>query len=107
MLPYPKIDPVAISLGPLQIRWYGLMYVIGFVVGYFLLKKRVKETGLALDADAISDFVLYVFAGLLIGARVGYVLFYNPVYYFSHPLESLQFWSGGLSFHGGMIWREA
>jgi phosphatidylglycerol:prolipoprotein diacylglycerol transferase len=103
MIPYPAIDPIAIRLGPLSVRWYGLAYIAGFTLGYFILKKRLQETGLKLEGTLPGDFIMTLVFGVLIGARVGYVLFYNPAYYYLHPDQALAFWSGGLSFHGGLI----
>jgi phosphatidylglycerol:prolipoprotein diacylglycerol transferase len=103
MIPYPQFSPTLISLGPLQIRWYGLMYILGFVAGFAILKKRAKETDLRLDADTLSDFAFYIFMGVLLGGRLGYVLFYNPLMFLMHPLEIFALWHGGMSFHGGLI----
>jgi phosphatidylglycerol:prolipoprotein diacylglycerol transferase len=103
MIPFPNFDPVAFRLGGLQVRWYGLAYIVGFTAGYFILKQRLKETGLKLEGTLPGDFIVTLVFGVLIGARLGYVLFYNPAYYYMHPNEALAFWSGGLSFHGGLI----
>lgn len=103
MIPYPQISPTIIALGPLQVRWYGMMYILGFVFGYLLLKKRNEETHLHLDATILMDFAFYLFVGVLLGGRVGYILFYNPLMFAAHPLEIIQLWHGGMSFHGGMI----
>lgn len=103
MIPYPKIDPILLNLGPVAVRWYGMMYILGFTATYFILKHRVKETGVRLAETDIGDLVVALIFGLLIGGRLGYCLFYNPVYYIGHPLELLAFWSGGMSFHGGLI----
>ena len=103
MIPYPAIDPVAVKLGPLQVRWYGLAYIAGFTLGYLILKKRLQETGLRLEGTLPGDFIVTLIFGVLVGARLGYVLFYNPIHYYLHPDQIFAIWSGGLSFHGGLI----
>jgi len=103
MLPYPDIDPVMIRLGPLEVRWYGMMYVFGFTATYLLVRHQIRK--FALDPLAVHfenlNFVLLL--GIILGARLGYVFFYNPSYYLSHPLGILSTWEGGMSFHGGLI----
>ena len=106
MIPYPKIDPNIISIGPLHIRWYGVMYVVGFVCGYFIIKKQDKTAKIGLTGPQIQELIFYLALGLIIGARLGYVLFYQfgeLGYYFRHPLEIVALWHGGMSFHGGLI----
>jgi phosphatidylglycerol:prolipoprotein diacylglycerol transferase len=103
LIQYPNISPVLVQLGPLQIRWYGLMYIIGFALGYLVLKKRAQEMNLNLDKTILMDFAFYLFVGVLVGGRVGYILFYNPLYFASHLPEVLALWQGGMSFHGGLI----
>lgn len=103
MIPYPQISPTLIAIGPLQVRWYGLMYILGFTFGYMLLKKRNVETNLNLDKTILMDFAFYLFVGVLLGGRVGYILFYNPLMFAANPLEIVALWHGGMSFHGGMI----
>lgn len=103
MLHHPNIDPVFLRLGPIQLHWYGLMYLIAFVVGYFVMKAQVVARKLPLSTDDVADFVLYLCAGVLLGGRIGYILFYNPVLYFTHPMELVAIWHGGMSFHGGML----
>ncbi len=102
MIPYPDFNPVLLKLGPLKIRWYGLMYVIGFFVAYFLLKSEVRRKSIPLDKDGVYDFLSYAAMGVILGGRLGYVLVYNFSYYFSHPLEIFAVWKGGMSFHGGL-----
>jgi phosphatidylglycerol---prolipoprotein diacylglyceryl transferase len=104
MIPYPNIDPVLISIGPLQIRWYGLMYIMGFLFSYLLVRfqlNRQKEP--LLSKDQVLDLYFYLILGLIIGARLGYVVFYNLKAYLNNPLELLAVWHGGMSFHGGFI----
>ncbi len=101
MLIYPDLDPVAVTLGPLQIHWYGIMYVLAIGFGWGFLLKRRDE--LSLSAEGVGDLVFAVIIGVILGGRLGYVVFYNPVYYFHHPLEIIALWDGGMSFHGGLI----
>lgn len=103
MLPYPNISPEIIKIGPLSIRWYGLMYLIGFICSYFIVKREIKRRGLKVEKDFLEHLYFYLILGLLVGARVGYVLFYNLPYYLQHPLEIFAIWHGGMSFHGGLI----
>ncbi|HNU73663.1 MAG TPA: prolipoprotein diacylglyceryl transferase [Deltaproteobacteria bacterium] len=100
---YPHIDPVFFEIGPLQLRWYGLMYIIGFVCAYFLLTNLSKRESYDMDRIDIEDLLAYGVIGLIVGARLGYCLFYNFGFYFSHPLKCLAIWEGGMSFHGGLI----
>jgi phosphatidylglycerol:prolipoprotein diacylglycerol transferase len=111
---HPGFDPVAIAfgpftvagltLGPFAIRWYGIMYIVAFVLWLVLGKKRARENMLtgwrAVDVD---DMLYYGVFGVILGGRLGYVLFYKPMYYFAHPLEIVAVWQGGMSFHGGFI----
>lgn len=103
MLTYPSIKPYLIKIGPLQIRWYGLMYLFGTASSFFLVKREVKRLGLPINSDDIENLYFYIFLGLLLGARIGYVLFYNLSFYLSNPLDVIAVWHGGMSFHGGLI----
>lgn len=103
MLPYPNISPEIIKIGPLSIRWYGLMYLIGFICSYLIVKREIKRRGLRVDRDFLENLYFYLILGLLVGARIGYVIFYNLPYYINHPLEVFAIWQGGMSFHGGLI----
>jgi phosphatidylglycerol:prolipoprotein diacylglycerol transferase len=104
MLPYPDIDPVAIEIGPLKMRWYGLMYVIGFLAAWFLGRWRAaRQPWRGWTRDEVDDMITYCILGLIVGARVGYVLFYDLPVFASHPLEILKIWKGGMSFHGGLL----
>ncbi len=105
MLPYPAIDPVIVRIGPLALRWYGLMYVIGFASSYLLVKKQIlEEEGKAARRQLrhLEDLLLFLVIGVVLGGRLGYVLFYNLPYYLDHPSEILATWKGGMSFHGGV-----
>lgn len=103
MLEYPTINPVLLSLGPLQIRWYGLMYVIGFSAAYQLVVYQAKKFGWTRMLQQIDNLNLTLIIGLILGGRLGYVFFYNPTYYLAHPLEIPATWSGGMSFHGACL----
>ncbi len=103
MLIYPKFDPVAISLGPLQIRWYGLMYLTGFGAGWWLGMRRIARGFAPVTRAQFDDLLFYAVLGVILGGRLGYVLFYKPEYYFAHPLEIFEVWHGGMSFHGGFL----
>ena len=101
MIPYPQIDPVAIHLGPLSIRWYGLSYLAGILSGWYLLRRRAPAHGWSYEQ--VADLVFYAAMGAVLGGRVGYVLFYNFAFYWQHPLAILRVWQGGMSFHGGLL----
>jgi phosphatidylglycerol---prolipoprotein diacylglyceryl transferase len=98
-----KLNPVLVHLGPLQVHWYGVMYAISFVVGYYLLCYLVPKRGVPLDRDAVAELVLYLVAGVMLGGRLGYVLIYNLPYYLHHPTQIVAVWDGGMSFHGGLV----
>jgi phosphatidylglycerol:prolipoprotein diacylglycerol transferase len=107
MLTFPQIDPVAFSVGPIEIRWYALAYLAGFLGGWRLALHYADKTpatvqGAGTRAD-FDDFLTWAVLGVILGGRLGYILFYNLGYYFSNPLEALQVWHGGMSFHGGLI----
>ena len=102
-IPYPDIDPVLVSLGPIQLRWYGLMYLIGLTAAYFLIQHKVARKGLAIRKDQIYDMVVYAAFGVFLGGRIGYTFFYNFSYYSQNPLKLLAVWEGGMSFHGGLL----
>ena len=103
MIMHPNIDPVALSLGPLKIHWYGLMYLVGFVGGYWLGLRRAGRPGSGWRRDEVSDLLFYIALGVILGGRLGYVLFYNFAHYLERPQELLYIWSGGMSFHGGLL----
>ena len=107
MLVHPQFDPIALSLGPIAIRWYGLMYLIAFL-GFFLLGRwRLGRPRFAqasgLHPAQMEDLLFFGVVGVVLGGRLGYVLFYKPGYYLQRPLEALAVWEGGMSFHGGLI----
>lgn len=104
MLVHPQFDPVAIHLGPFGIHWYGLMYLLGFIVFIWLGRLRLRTLNqLGWDNQFLDDLLFYGVLGVVLGGRLGEVLFYNPSYYFSHPLKILAVWEGGMSFHGGFL----
>lgn len=103
MIIAPDIDPVAVHLGPLQVHWYGLMYLIGFLGAWWLGVYRAKRPDSAWQAQEIADLLFYGALGVILGGRIGYVLFYNFSYYLNHPIEVFYIWTGGMSFHGGLL----
>jgi phosphatidylglycerol:prolipoprotein diacylglycerol transferase len=106
VLTWPHFDPVALRLGPLSIRWYGLMYALAFLAGYVILQRRVTRepySSTGWTKDDVGTLIFDTVAGVIGGGRLGYVLFYKPVYYATHPLDILKLWDGGMSFHGGAI----
>ena len=100
MLQYPQIDPVAISLGPVQIHWYGLMYVVGLAAAWWLGRRRAHRLGLS--HDDIGDLIFYAAVGIILGGRLGYALFYGLDQLLANPLWLFRVWDGGMSFHGGL-----
>src|SRR5690606_36393823 len=103
MVTYPQIDPVALSLGPLQIHWYGLMSLIGIGGAWWLASRRLKRFEPTWTSETLSDLVFWVALGVIAGGRLGYVLFYDLGSYISDPTLILQIWKGGMSFHGGLL----
>jgi len=99
---FPAIDPVFLRIGPLEMRWYGLMYIFAFTSAYFIIRSAVSKRSIALTKDDIADLVFAVALGIIIGGRLGYILFYNLGYYINNPLKLLAVWEGGMSFHGGL-----
>jgi phosphatidylglycerol:prolipoprotein diacylglycerol transferase len=104
MLIHPQFDPVAISLGPLAIRWYGLMYLAGFIAFLILGRRRAaSQPWHGIAPAALDDLLFYGVLGVIVGGRLGQVLFYEPGYYLAHPFEVVAVWKGGMSFHGGFL----
>lgn len=108
VLPFPVIDPVLIAIGPFAIRWYALAYIGGIVLGWLYARTLIRNERLwggkaPLTVVQFDDFVLWVTLGIILGGRIGYVLFYNLPYFAAHPLEVFQLWQGGMSFHGGFL----
>jgi phosphatidylglycerol---prolipoprotein diacylglyceryl transferase len=100
---FPHINPVFLSIGPLQFRWYGLMYVLGFVATYFILRSEVSRKQLPLTRDDVADLVFFGAMGVVLGGRLGYILFYDLGVYLADPLQIFAVWKGGMSFHGGFM----
>jgi phosphatidylglycerol:prolipoprotein diacylglycerol transferase len=106
MLPYPNINPDLISIGRIRIRWYGLMYALGFLASYFLISRQKRARQLGLQGAVLQNLIFYLALGLIIGARLGYILLYqymNLGVYLRDPVEIIAVWHGGMSFHGGLV----
>src|SRR5438874_8348863 len=103
MLVHPDIDPVAFSIGPLAVRWYGLMYLAGFAAGWGLGLRRIDKGMAPVNRAQFDDLLFLAVLGVILGGRLGYVLFYKLDHYATHPLEFLAVWHGGMSFHGGPL----
>ena len=110
MIPYPQLDPTIVRIGPFALRWYGLMYLLGFLASFFLVKRQIREEaekGFLKDREReerlLEGILVALVLGVIVGGRLGYVLFYNPGFFLKHPLEILATWHGGMSFHGGAI----
>ena len=103
MLVHPQIDPIAFAIGPLAVRWYGLMYLVGFAAAWWLGVRRIARGAAPITRAQFDDLIFLAVLGVILGGRLGYVLFYKPAYYASHPLEIFAVWQGGMSFHGGLL----
>ncbi|HEY5020451.1 MAG TPA: prolipoprotein diacylglyceryl transferase [Steroidobacteraceae bacterium] len=103
MLRYPHIDPIAVSLGPLHIHWYGVMYLLGFAGAWYLARRRAAQPASTWKGSDVDDFLFYAMLGVIIGGRIGYVLFYGLPLWRADWLYPLKIWEGGMSFHGGML----
>jgi phosphatidylglycerol:prolipoprotein diacylglycerol transferase len=102
-LQFPQFDPVLLKLGPLSIRWYALAYIVGLITGWQVMRRLVRQSPAVATIPQTDDFLTWATLGVVLGGRLGYVLFYQPGYFLSHPLEIPAVWSGGMSFHGGML----
>ncbi len=100
---FPQIDPIIFTIGPLAIRWYGMMYLLGFGAAYLLIRHLIHLRALPLAKDKVADLLFYAILGVIVGGRFGYVCFYNLPWYLDHPLEIMSIWRGGMSFHGGLL----
>lgn len=103
MIAYPHIDPIIIAVGPLAIRWYGLMYLLGFAAGWLLARKRALRPGSTWTPTDVDDLIFFAALGVIIGGRLGWVLFYGLEEVLAHPSRIIRVWEGGMSFHGGLI----
>ncbi len=102
-LAFPPLDPVAISIGPLAIRWYALAYLAGFIIGWRYCLYLARQNAQGPSPDRYDEFLTWAVIGTILGGRIGYILFYQPEYYLAHPMDMLRVWHGGMSFHGGLI----
>jgi phosphatidylglycerol:prolipoprotein diacylglycerol transferase len=102
-IPFPAIDPVAVAAGPLVVRWYALAYIVGLLSGWRYCLMLADRPPRLVERRDIDDFLVWATLGVVLGGRIGYVLFYQPGYYLAHPLEVLYLWHGGMSFHGGAL----
>ena len=108
-IPFPAIDPVALQLGPVAIRWYGLAYAAGLILGWLYIRRLLSDAALwsggraPMTPDDVDELLLWVTGGVILGGRLGHVLFYQSGYYFSNPMEIFAIWQGGMSFHGGLL----
>ena len=103
VLLFPQFDPVLVHLGPLAIRWYALAYIVGLVVGWRLMRGLVRLAPAVATLEQTDDFLTWATLGVVLGGRLGYVLFYQPALYAAHPLDAVAVWQGGMSFHGGAL----
>jgi phosphatidylglycerol:prolipoprotein diacylglycerol transferase len=102
-LAYPHIDPIAVQLGPFAIRWYAIAYIAGLLLGWRYVKALIARPPYAMRQEAVDDFLVWATLGVVLGGRLGYVLFYKPLYYLAHPFEVFAVWQGGMAFHGGAL----
>lgn len=103
MLAYPHIDPVAISLGPVKVHWYGIMYLIGFLLFWWFGRIRARRDYTVVRPEQVGDMLFYGMLGVILGGRIGYIVFYNLPQFFADPLILFRVWEGGMSFHGGLL----
>jgi phosphatidylglycerol---prolipoprotein diacylglyceryl transferase len=102
-LAYPAIDPIIVEIGPFAIRWYALAYIAGLVIGWRLVRRAVEWPPKTTSKEAVDDFLLWATLGVVLGGRIGYVLFYQPGYFLENPAAIVQVWRGGMAFHGGFL----
>ena len=103
MLNYPHIDPIIVRVGPLAVRWYGVMYLLGFLGAFFVIRHLAPRRGLDMGREGVSDLLFYAVLGVILGGRLGYVVFYNLPYFLHHWEKIPAVWEGGMSFHGGLL----
>lgn len=103
MMTFPNIDPIAISIGPLKVHWYGIMYLVAFTAGWYLGRVRAKKPQSGWHPDEVGDILFYIALGVILGGRIGYVIFYNFSKFLENPVMLIEIWKGGMSFHGGLI----
>ncbi|MDE2512768.1 MAG: prolipoprotein diacylglyceryl transferase, partial [Alphaproteobacteria bacterium] len=102
-IPFPPLDPIALSLGPFVVRWYALAYIAGLVIGWRYCLWIASQKPRVARREDVDDFLVWATLGVILGGRTGYVLFYRPEFYFANPSEILKLWHGGMSFHGGAL----
>lgn len=102
-LAFPEFDPVAIAIGPLQIRWYALSYIVGLLLAWRYCRWLTTRSPAGITREAFDDFLFWAILGVVVGGRLGFVLFYAPHFYLEHPLQALAVWKGGMAFHGGLL----
>ena len=100
---FPDIDPVALQLGPVAIHWYGIMYLVGFAGGWWLGRWRARQAWRGWQRGEVDDLVFYIVLGVVLGGRLGYILFYDFASFVESPIRLLKIWEGGMSFHGGLL----
>jgi phosphatidylglycerol---prolipoprotein diacylglyceryl transferase len=108
VIPFPEIDPIAIEIGPLAVRWYGIAYFAGILIGWWYARRLVSDARLwggepPFSNSDFDDFLVWLVAGIVLGGRLGYALFYQPGHYLENPADLLRLWEGGMSFHGGLL----
>jgi len=103
LLPYPDIKPEIFSIGPFALRWYALAYIAGLIIGWQIMRRVCQQQPKVLTPQKIDDFLLWAALGVILGGRLGYVLFYKPAFFLQNPLQILTLWEGGMSFHGGLV----
>lgn len=103
MLIHPQFDPIAVSLGPLAIRWYALSYLVGFALFFWLGRRQIARGNSVFTREMLDDFLTWGILGVILGGRLGFVLFYQPAYYLANPIDIFKVWEGGMSFHGGFL----
>ena len=108
-MPFPNIDPIALSIGPLAIHWYGIAYVAGIMLGWLYARRLARTDRLwandvsPISAQHLDDFILWAAGGIVLGGRIGYILFYDMAAVAANPIRAIEIWNGGMSFHGGLI----
>jgi phosphatidylglycerol:prolipoprotein diacylglycerol transferase len=103
LLPYPDIKPEIFSIGPFAVRWYALAYIAGLVIGWQIMRRICTQPPKVLSPEKIDDFLLWAALGVILGGRIGYVLFYKPSFFLENPTQIVMLWEGGMSFHGGLL----
>ncbi len=103
MITFPEIQPYIFKLGMFEVRWYGLLYIISFIIGQIFAKRNIQARNVSISKENYDNFIFSIMLGVIIGGRVGYILFYNLIYYIHNPLSMLAVWQGGMSFHGGAL----